>query len=145
MPRIGKHTAVTLDDVGGTPRILTGQITSIGPPGVTYDEVEAGGYSHDKWYLAARGDAPISLEGKFNDTALTGSHTVLNGLNGTNTAATLTVQFGGNAVPATGVPEFEGEYIVTSYMVTSDLNGLMTFSATLAVATSTLPTWGTMA
>ena len=145
MGRIGKHVAVIVDDSGGTPRTLTGQITSISGIELTYDEVEKGGYGEDKSYLAARADAPITLEGLFNDTADTGTHTVFSGVVGTNTAVTVTIQLGDNATPTTGDPEWEGEYICTSYVVAPDLNGVMMCTAVFQVATSTLPAWGTVA
>jgi hypothetical protein len=143
--RIGKFVIIELDDSGGTARDLSNDITSVGGLGITSDEVEVGGYQQDKYYLAARQDTPITLEGLFNPTATTGSHTVLSGIVGANTGRTLTIAIGNNAAPTTGDPEFEAEMICTAYTPTFDLNGPSTFSATLMPVSSTLMTWGTKA
>jgi hypothetical protein len=144
--RIGKFVTVSIDDSGGTARAVTNDITSVGGIETTYDEGEVGGYSQDKFYLALRADAPLTIEGLFNPTATTGSHTVLNSIVGVNTSTfTVTIAIGDNAAPTTGDPEWEGEYRCMSYTPTFDLNAPATFTATLMPASSTLPAWGTVA
>ncbi len=145
--RIGKFVTISIDDSGGTPRALTNDVTSIGGISLVYDEGEVGGYSQDKFYLALRADAPLTIEGLFNPTASTGSHTVLSGIVGKNVSpasVTVTIAIGANAAPTNGDPEWEGEYRCTEYTPTFDLNGPATFSAKLVPGTSTLPAWGTV-
>ncbi len=143
--RIGKFVTISVDDSGATAREITSDVTSIGGVPLTYDEVEVGGYGQDKFYLAARADTTLTIEGLMNPTATTGSHTVLSGIVGSNTPGTVTIAYGSNAAPTTGDPEWEGEYICTEYTTTPDLNGAITFSATLRPGTSTSPAWGTVA
>jgi len=142
--RIGKFTTVSVDDSGNTARDITNDVTSLGGVPLTYEEIEVGGYGQDKYYLAGRADNSITLEGFFNPTATTGSHTVLSGIDGSNTARTVTIGYGSNATPTGGDPEFEGEFICTEYTVTPDLNGAMMFSAKFMPGSSTLPAWGTV-
>lgn len=140
-----RYIKVLLDDSGGTARDITASISSIGNIGLNYDQADVTAINDSiMQYLAGRGDADIQFSGPFNNTATTGAHTVFTGLNGANTAATLTVQLGIRAAPTTGDPEFEGEFVVTSYLVAGDMSNL-TWSAALkpAFGTST-PAWGTV-
>jgi len=142
--RIGKFTTVSVDDSGGTARDITNDVDSIDGLGATYDEVEQGGFSQDKFYRPARGDAPLTIEGFSNPTATTGAHIVLSGIAGVQSATfTVTVAVGANLAPTTGDPEWEGEFYCTEYKATPDLNGMFKFSAKLVPASSTLPAWGT--
>jgi len=140
-----KYIKVLLDDSGGTPRDITASLSSIGDVGITHDQADVTALNDAVMqYLAGRGDADIQFSGPFNNTATTGAHTVFTGLNGTNTAATLTVQFGIRAAPTTGDPEFEGEFVVTKYVVGADMNA-PTWSASLKPAFgAAAPAWGTV-
>ena len=146
MARIGKWTKIYLDDSGGTARDLSTDLTDIDGLPLTADEIEVGGYTQDKQYLAGRQDSQITLTGNFTTTASTGTHTVISGVNNNNTVCTLTVQKGDNATPTSGDPEFEGEFIVMNYTPKPDLNGSMTFTVNLRPAYGqSIPTWGTVA
>jgi hypothetical protein len=145
MPRIGKFTKVLVDDSGATARDISTDVTSMSS-NLTYQEVEIGGFTEDMRYLAGRGDASYTLTGRVNTTALTGSHTVLKDIVGPNggTTITVTIQYGNNAVPVSGDPEFEGEFFCTSYEVTPELDGAQTFTANFKPGSTTLPAWGTV-
>lgn len=140
-----RYITVLLDDSGGTPRDITSSISSIGDIGIAYDQADVTAINDSVMqYLAGRGDADIQFSGPFNNTATTGAHAVFTGLNGANTAATLTVQFGIRAAATNGDPEFEGEFVVTSYLVGGDMNSL-TWSASLKPAFgAAAPAWGTV-
>ena len=140
-----RYIKVLLDDSGGTPRDISDSINSIGGIGLSYDQTDVTTIANSvKQYLTGYGDSSVSLGGPFNNTATTGAHTVLTGLNGANTAATLTVQFGIRAAATNGDPEFEGEFVVTSYLVGGDMNSL-TWSASLKPAFgAAAPAWGTV-
>lgn len=140
-----RYIKVLLDDSGGTARDITASISSIGNIGLNYDQADVTAINDSVMqYLAGRGDADIQFSGPFNNTATTGAHTVFTGLNGANTAATLTVQIGIRAAPTTGDPEFEGEFVVTSYLLGGDMNNL-TWTGTLKPAFgASAPAWGTV-
>jgi hypothetical protein len=146
-----RYITVTLDDSGGTPRNITNSVTSIGGIGLAYDQVDVTTLADAvKQYLSGRGDAAISLGGQFNNTAVaaapseSGAHPVLSGLNGANTAATLTIAIGVRAAPTTGDPKFSGEFTVLSYTMAGDLQNL-TWNAELKPAFGAAqPAWGTV-
>jgi hypothetical protein len=143
--RIGKFTKIYIDDSGGDAREITNDVSDIPGLPLTYDEVEVSGYGQDKQYLAGQGDVQISIEMQFTTTANTGTHTVFSGIVGDNTGHTLTVQIGANAAPTTGDPEFEGEFLVTSYEVKPARAGSVTATAQLRIADGeSLPAWGSV-
>jgi hypothetical protein len=147
--RIGKWTKVYFDDIAGpTAREITNDVTDIPGLPLTYAEYEAGGYGQDMQYLLGRGDSQITINMLFTTTASTGTHTVFAAhmlAANRNTGGTLTVQIGDNAAPTTGNPEFEGEFVVSGYTVTPQLNGTVTAVATLRVKQGqSLPAWGTV-
>lgn len=141
----GRYVKILLDDSGGTARDITASVSTIGGIGLSNEQVDVTTLSDSVMqYLSGRGDSTIELGGPFNNTATTGAHVVLSGLNGTNTAATLTIQIGIRAAPTTGDPEWEGEYVVLTYPVNVGLNEV-TWSATLKPAFgASAPAWGTV-
>ena len=141
----GRYVKILLDDSGGTARDITASVSTIGGIGLSNEQVDVTTLSDSVMqYLSGRGDSTIELGGPFNNTATTGAHGVLSGLNGTNTAATLTIQIGIRAAPTTGDPEWEGEYVVLTYPVNVGLNEV-TWSATLKPAFgASASAWGTV-
>ncbi len=146
MARIGKWTKVFMDDGVPTARDISADVISIDGLPLTYDELEASGYTQDHNYLAGQADSQITVEMNFTTTALTGTHTVFSALVGSNTAGTFTVQLGDNTAATSGDPEFEGEFIVSSYNVTPPKDGIMACTATLRIGPdAVIPAWGTVA
>lgn len=136
-----------MDDNTGTPaaRNISADVISIDGLPLTYDELEASGFTQNHNYLAGQADAQISLEMKFTTTATTGTHTVFAPILGSNTARTFTVQLGNNAAATGGDPEFEGEFIVTAYTVNPVKDGLQTCTAVLRIGPdASIPAWGTV-
>jgi hypothetical protein len=93
-----------------------------------------------KTWLPGLDGAEISLAGKFDSLALTGPDVVLSG----DFAAKVRVGFEyGPEGNATGKVRYAGECYVSKYQVSSPLEGIVKFSATIkvdgAVARSTYP------
>jgi hypothetical protein len=149
-----KHINFIISDTGGTLRNVP--INNLSVVGVTYNEEDL-----TAWQDAVAGalpsmpDAPIDFGGPFDTSAaaaspgLSGSHTVLAGLNGGMTPQTLDIQFGIRHAWEADEPQFgitqsaTSGYILTKYTVNpSD----MTYSARLVLFPgSALPAWGTAA
>ena len=140
-----RYITVLLDNSGGSPQDISDSVTDIGSIGLTYDQSDVTTIANSvKQYLTGYGDSSISLGGPFNNTATTGAHIVLTGLNGANTAATLTIKIGIRATATTGDPEFEGEYVVTDYTLNGSASDLK-WSANLKPAFgAAAPAWGTV-
>jgi hypothetical protein len=146
-----RYITVTLDDSGGTPRNISGSITSIGNIGITYDQSDVTTIANAvKQYLTGYGDATIDLGGPFNNTAVaaapaeSGAHSVLPALASTGNAATLTIEIGIRGAPAGGDPKFSGEFVCTSYTVSPSSTDAP-WSAQLKPAFgAAAPAWGTV-
>ena len=149
MARPGKWMKIYIDDQGGTPRDITGDVTDVGELPITYAEVEASGYGEDESFVLGQGKFEATLTVNVTTTALVGTHTVFAPhilAANIGTEATLTIQWGNKAVPTSGDPELEGEVIISSYSVTPDKAGLQTGTIKLAVPKGqALPVWGTVA
>ncbi len=139
---------IYVDDSAGSARDLSASVNSVGSVGLTHDESDVTAYSdgvHN--FTLGHPQAPIDLTGTFNNVATTGAHTVFSGIVGKEVDAgsawtsTVTVQIGIKAAPASGDPEFEGEYVCAAYNVAGD----GTFTARMVPASATAPAWGTVA
>lgn len=138
------YTRFFLDDADGTPRNLSASVATIGGIGVTNEQVDVTGLSNLlRQFLSGHGDMTLEISGPVDNTADVGSHTVLAPAASDNIARTMTVQIGIRAEPASGDPEFEGEVVVTRYIV--DINNGATYNATLKPAYGAAsPAWGTV-
>ena len=108
-------------------------------PDTTYDELEAGGFTQDKWYKAGRGDGTIQLEG-FLVPATT--ETAFKAI-ATNTEKIVSAAFGNNALPTIGNPVVNLAAQQVNYLSTPDFNGLMKVSATFK-ALNSITEWGNL-
>ena len=146
---IAKWLTFQIDDSGGTPRDLSKDLLpgSLGAVGLDFERVDMTGSAEVvQRALGNRANADIEAKFHMNDTATTGATTVLNGIDDGITAGTLTVQYGGGGVPATGDPEWEGEYILLRNMIEQD-GGRMIHNClwTPDPGTAADPAWGTVA
>ena len=136
---------ILVDDSGDNPRDLTGDLVpgSLTGGGFVFDQAEMTGVSEAvKNYLAGHAEAEISGDFHMNDTATTGSHTVLSGIDG-GAAGHVTLQWGQNGTaPATGDPEWEGLYVLVTYNQ-SFSGGKSVMRAVFKPGSSTAPAWGT--
>lgn len=133
------------DDSGGTARDLSGDLVpgSCKGGGLVLDEIDMTGESNTvKNALAGHGDGTVTAEIIANDTATTGSTTVLHGMVGSD--GTLTLQWGsGGAAPAASDLEWEGEYVLMGAQL-SFSGGRAVHSCTWKPAAgSAAPAWGT--
>jgi len=143
------------DATAGTLRVVP--MNSLSIVGITYDEQDLTAWQDAvKNALPSMPDAPIEFGGPFDNSALaavpnlSGSHTLLNALNGVVAPVSVDVQFGmDNATWTAGAPQFgitataTSGYILTKYVVDP---ASMTYSARLVLYPgSALPAWGTAA
>jgi len=133
-------------------------VSDISIVGVVYEEQDMTAFQDAvKGSLAGMPDAPIEISGPFDNSAvatasasgvvpaLSGSHTVLSGINGRLHPLGLDVQFGVRETYTAGEPQFgitataTSGYICTSYTVGSDL---MYNAKFVLFPGSSLPAWG---
>jgi hypothetical protein len=149
-------TKFQIEDSGGTLRDIP--IQSYGNIGITYDEVDVSSLQEAvKGMLAGQGNINITITGPFDNTAagaasgsgaaptLSGSHTVLEPLNGLLTPRAFGIYIGIQTYWTTGDPVFgaDNSVIVTDYTVDPAAG---TYSAKIAfVGGGTAPDWGTTA
>jgi hypothetical protein len=143
----GDHVVVKLDDSAGTLRTFAvGDINSV-DLGLTTDQHDVTGFgdaAHN--FINGQIQAPVTLKGYLTTTALTGTHTVINGAFVAGTQVTLRVAVGSNAAPVVGTsPEYSGEFFIESYKPMLETGKAVMFEASLKPATGTAPVWGLMA
>jgi len=143
------------DATAGTLRVIP--MNSLSIVGITYDEQDLTAWQDAvKNALPTMPDAPIEFGGPFDDSALaavptlSGSHTLLNALNGVVAPVSVDVQFGmdGGTWEALD-PQFgitcsaTSGYILTKYVV--DPASMMYSARLVLYPGSALPAWGTAA
>lgn len=131
-------------------------VNSVSACGLTYDEQDVTAWADAvKGILPTMPSAPIDISGPFDISGtvaapgLSGSHTVLNSLNGALTPCTIDIQFGMRHAWEATEPQFgitstaTAGYLLTKYTV-DPANG--TYSAHFdLIAGSTAPAFGTAA
>jgi hypothetical protein len=120
--RIGKWTKFWVEGYA-----LTTLLTAINPD-TQYDTIDVGGFTQDKYYLAARGDSSLGIEGFFSDTAGE-THTALSGIASGTAASVVTVAIGNNATPTVGDPSISMTAQQLDYVGTPNLNEAVAVSA----------------
>ena len=143
------HTEISfrilVDNAAGAAQNLSGDLVpgSLTGGGLVFDQVELTGVSETvKNFLAGHAESPISGKFHMNDTATTGSFTVLTGNDGGT--GTVTLQWGQNgAAPTTGDPEWEGEYVYLGPSVSPE-GGKAVLNMNWQPTGSTAPAWGTV-
>jgi hypothetical protein len=145
MALAGDHVIVKMDDAGGTLRTFAnGDITSV-DLSLTNDQIDVTGFGSEvHQFINGQRQAPVTIKGNVTTTALTGTHTVINGAFAAGTQVTLRVAVGNNTTPTTGDPEYSGEFLVESYKPMLENGKAVTFEAKLQPATGSTPSWGTM-
>ena len=146
MALAGDHVQVQMDDSGGTLRTFDdGDIVSVDVP-LTNDQHDVTGFGDDVHrFINGQANAPVTIRGYLTTTALVGTHTVIKGAYQAGAQVTLKVAVGDNAAPASGDPQYSGEFLVESYRPMLETGKAVQFVATLKPATGTTPAWGTVA
>jgi hypothetical protein len=149
-----RYVKFQIQDSGGTLRDVPVQTFSA--VGLTYDEIDVSSLQEIvKSYMACQANFSLVLTGPLDNSAavaastsgqaaaLSGSHTVLEPLNGLLTPLAFGIYFGIQGYWATNDPVFgaDNSAIVTDYTVAP---GASTYSCKLAhVGGGTAPSWGT--
>ncbi len=142
--KVERWFRIWLDDPT-TRRDLSGDLVpgSLSGGGRTLDEVEMTGVSDEfKNFLAGHANSEITGQFYMNDTATTGALTVINASMGS--AITVTLEYGAGAAPATGDPDWEGEYVLLDGSIGMAGNKPV-INARLLPTGSVAPAWGTVA
>ena len=127
------------DDLTGD--LIPGSVTG---GGKVLDEVDMLGVSETvRNFLAGHASAPISARFHVNDTASTGTYTILKTAAGTT--GTLTLQWGAaGAAPTSGDPEWESTtYRFLGFGMSFDA-GRAVMEASWTPGSATAPAWGTV-
>lgn len=133
---------IWFDNTAGTPVNLTGDLVpgTVSGGGLIFDEVEMTGVSNAvKNYLAGHANSEIRAQFYLNDTASTGSLTVLKSMHGA--VATLELQWGGGGAPAEDDPQWDGEYVLLDASVVLAGNKPV-INARWLPGSATAPAWG---
>lgn len=138
----GDNIVVKMDDSGGTLRqFADGEITAVDLGLATKQHDVTGFGDAVQRFIPGQQMAPVTIKGYLTTTALTGTHTVIQGAYAAKSQVSLVVQVGQNAAPTTGDPEYIGEFYVESYKPVINYGGAISFVATLKPATGTAPQW----
>jgi len=126
----GKGFAFKIDNAAGTLQTLTAYLDSVDFNNTvdTAESTTAG--AEAKTYLSGQSDATLSISGKYDSTASTGPDVILNGLVGLE--ATSSFEYGPEG-GTTGKVKYSGECFLTSYVVSSPVGDVVTFTADFQV------------
>ena len=149
-----KHIDFIVDDSSGTLRSIP--VNEINGVGLEYEELDLTAWQDAiMGALSGHPNCEIDIKGPWDTTAaqaagtLSGSHTILSGINGGSTPLSLDVQVGVRQAWESGEPQFgitssaTSGFLCRSYV--PDLN-TMTYSAKFSMFPgSSAPAWGTAA
>ena len=125
---------------------ITDSVDTINGIGITYEETDVSALnSAFMEFIQGRGDLNVSVSGKFDNTATTGGHTVVQPLNGDTTGSTLTIAIGIGAAPTMGDPKFEVTKMGTfNYLVQANPGQAVTWSASIRPLDGATAAWSTV-
>ena len=123
----GKAANFQITDSGGTLRDISGDVSEVqGIPATTEVAETTGLGATAKTYIPGLNDVKFSIKGQYNDTALSGSWTVLQGIRG---LAAKAFQFGPSGTTV-GAVKITGNAILTDLKLTANLKDVVLFDAT---------------
>jgi hypothetical protein len=127
-------TTCTCDDGGGTSRDIINDVNSLNystPRGVQ-DVTGIDKSANERLLLLADFQCTLNIAA-FNDTALTGAHTVFKTVSSTSTVRTLALAVSGQSL--------SNECIASDYQCQRAASGELTATIPLALANGAVPTW----
>jgi len=138
-----KHIRVYLDDLTPAAQNVSASVSNVSGTGLAYAEKDVTGYSDGVInFVLGHPSSIIELAGPLDNTASVGSWVIHRARIGYETSTTtLTVQVGIRADPTNGCPEFEGEYLCSSFVIDGDAN----YTSRWVPGSETAPAWGVMA
>jgi hypothetical protein len=126
----GKALVFKIDSAAGTLQPLTTFVDSVDfNNSVDTAETTTAG-AEAKTYVSGQSDSTLSISGKYDRTATTGPHAILTGLIGLETTSTF--EYGPDGSVA-GYVKKTGECFLTSYVVSSPVGDVVSFSADFQV------------
>ena len=139
----GKHTLVWFDSSVPTLIDITAEVMESNGIPLSYDGIEDSSYEKDHSTMKGQADSSPTLKIKFNDT----THALFThdstGALKSDTARTLTVEFGESATPTTGDLTVTGEYVVTAVAFENDKSGERLLNVTLRLSGGVAPAFST--
>ena len=156
---VSRWTNFCIEDSGQAMREIP--INTLSICGITYEEVDLTAFQDAvKGALPGMPDAPIEISGPFSNLAastasasavvpaLSGSHTILSGINGLSVPLSLDIQIGIRQTWITGEPQFgisagtlTSGYLCVVYTV--DLSTMLYSAKFVLFPGSDIPAWGT--
>src|ERR671918_188536 len=122
----GKGAVFKIDNAPGVLQTLTSYVDSI-DISHTVDTAESTTMGAEaKTYLSGQSDGTLSISGKYDSTTSTGPDVILQGLVGLEASSTFEV---GPEGGATGKVKYSGECFLTSYVISSPVGDVVSFSA----------------
>lgn len=126
----GKGLAFKIDNAAGALQVLSAYVDSVELNNtVDVGETTTAG-AEAKTYVSGQSDATLTISGKYDRTATTGPHAVLTGLIGLDTTSTF--EYGPDGLTV-GYVKKSGECFLTSYVVSSPVGDVVTFTADFQV------------
>lgn len=133
MAKFGSASAViTIDDHGGTPRVITSQVLTIGGlkiTQITEENSPFGMANEQNTPVGKQKFGPVTIAGNFDTTATVGAHAVFSTMETTPSDATRTL-----VIQPDGVKTLTVEVYVTDYELILTNNKLTGYSATVQQA-----------
>lgn len=133
MAKYGSASAViTIDDHGGTPRVITGHVLTIGGLKITEisEENSPFGVNYEKITpVGKQRFGPVNIEGNWDDTATTGPHAVFGTQETSPSDSTRTLD-----ISPDGTKHLSGEGYVTEYELVLNNGKITGYKATFVQA-----------
>ena len=136
-----KHITISYNS-----QLITCSIDSLSGVGISFNTVEVTALCNTIMErLAGMGDVSIGASGPFNDTAVTGSHIVVQPLAGNNAGAELVISFGSGAAPTGGDAKFTVTAMgVDNYTVAGATGAAVTAAWNWTPRPGATAAWGTV-
>jgi hypothetical protein len=132
----GLGAAITVDDSGGSARVVSNSITNFefATPRAVQDITGVDKSAFERQLLLA--DFSCTFSGVFDTTATTGAHAIFSSVSSTSVARTTKIQ-----VTSGSNPYLQCEALYTDYQVERSDSGELTWESPGVLSDGTVPTW----